>query len=178
MKTFLGIEIPVDISQQIIVQTSQLRKDYPAFDWVPSEHFYISLYYSGDIPESKLDIAVEHIQRSVFDIPPTHLFSFGAGIYIHKSISLYISFQKNNTIKLLHERFVELFEDKKKDFEPIITIANWKIPSKQQYLLLKKKLLNLPIEINFPIKEIHLYESISKEKHSKLHKIHSFKLEE
>lgn len=178
MRTFLGIEIPPHISQQIITQTAQLRKDYPEFNWIPSENFHITLHFIGDIPEDKLNLVAEHIERTIFDIRPTELYAFGAGLFIQKTITAYISFHKNNTLKELNKRFIELFEDKKKEFMPHITIAKWKIPSKQQYFHLKKKLQNLPIEIEFPIKEIHLYESISKPKNPEYRIVKTFKLEE
>ncbi len=177
MKTFLALSIPNNIIQDIIEQTAQLRKDYPEFNWVPSENLHITLHYIGDIPSDKLDLVSEHIERSIFDIKPTYLYSLGAGLFIQKSITLYIEYQKNDTLKLLNERFVELMEDKKKKYIPHTTIARWKIPSKQQYFHLKKKLQNLPIEIEFPVTEIHLYESISKPKNPEYKILKTFKLE-
>lgn len=178
MRTFLAIDIPNNIRQQIIVQTAQLRKDYPAFNWVPAENFHITLHFIGDIPSDKVDLVSEHIERTIFDITPTTVYGLDADLFIHKSITAYIEMQHNKTLTLLNKRFVELFEDKKQEYKPHITIAKWKIPSKQQYFHLKKKLQNLPIEIEFPITEIHLYESISKPKNPEYRIIKSFKLEE
>ena len=178
MNTFLAVNIPNKVIQDIIEQTSQLRKDYPMFNWVPSENLHITLHYIGDIPEDKIDLVSEHIEKTIFDIKPTHIFSLGAGLFIKKTITLYITYRKNSTLKLLNTRFVELFEDKKKAYMPHSTIARWKIPSKQQYLHLKKKLQNLPIEIEFPVTEIHLYESISKPKNPEYKILRTFKLEQ
>lgn len=178
MRTFLAVDVPHNVVQDIIVQTAQLRKDYPEYNWVPSENFHITLHFIGDIPSDKVDLVGEHIEKTIFDIKPTHLYSQGAGLFIHKSITAYIFFQRNQTLKLLNERFVELFEDKKQRYIPHITIAKWKIPSKQQYFHLKKKLQNLPIEIEFPVTEIHLYESISKPKNPEYRIIKTFKLQE
>lgn len=178
MRTFLAINIPNNIRQEIIVQTAQLRKDYANFNWIPSENFHITIHFIGDIPEDKLDLVASHIENTVFDIKPTQIFALGADLFIHKSITAYIDFKNNHTLNVLNKRFVELFEDKKVDYKPHIAIAKWKIPSKQQYFHLKKKLQNTPIEIEFPVTEIHLYESISKPKNPEYRILKSFKLEE
>ncbi|HRN69762.1 MAG TPA: RNA 2',3'-cyclic phosphodiesterase [Candidatus Woesebacteria bacterium] len=178
MRTFLAIDIPNNIRQDIIVQTAQLRKDYPNFNWVPSENFHITVHFIGDIPSDKLDIVSEHIERTIFDIQPTYVYAHQADLFIYKSITAYIGMKQNKTLSMLNKRFVELFEDKKEEYKPHITLAKWKIPSKQQYFHLKKKLQNLPIEIEFPVTEIHLYESISKPKNPEYNIIKSFKLEE
>lgn len=178
MRTFLAVNVPNKVAQDIIIQTAQLRKDYPEYNWIPSENFHITLHFIGDIPPDKIDLVSEHIEKTIFDIKPTVVYSLGAGLFIHKSITAYITFQRNKTLETLNKRFVELFEDKKLEYKPHITLAKWKIPSKQQYFHVKKKLQNLPIEIEFPVTEIHLYESISKPKNPEYKIIKSFKLEE
>ena len=76
------------------------------------------------------------------------------------------------------QHFLELVQLKGNDqrFIPHLTIAKAKTPSKQQYLHLKKKLLKFPIDLNFPAKRIHLFESILKGPRPEYKKIAAFPL--
>ena len=49
-----------------------------------------------------------------------------------------------------------------KEYIPHLTIARYKVPSKQQYLLIKKKLENLNIDLEISVKNISLFETIAK----------------
>jgi 2'-5' RNA ligase len=177
MKTFLAVEVPPQVRTTIQEQIASIQKDYPDFNWVPLENYHITLFYIGEVNPEKIHHIVEHVEKTIFDIEPTHMFSLGSDLYIHKTIIPYISFQRNKTIMDLNKRFVELFEDKKlQKYMPHLTVARAKIPSKQQYFHLKKKLQNLKVEFDFPVKEIHLYESKSMPRNPVYTKLHTFQL--
>lgn len=177
MKTFFAVEIPAAIRKIIQQQISPIQKDYPDFNWVPLENYHITVFYIGEVNSDKIHHIVEHVERTIFDIKPTHMFSLGADLFIHKTIIPYINFQRNKTIEDLHKRFTDLFEDKKtQKYMPHLTVARHKIPSKQQYFHLKKKLQKLELEFDFPVSEIHLYESKSMPHNPVYTKVHTFKL--
>jgi len=160
-------------------QTESLRDDYPEFNWVPPENFHISLYHMDEIKDDKVPLVVEHVQNALYDIEQTHAFSLGADLTIDKTIVLYISFRRNKTLEVIYSRIKELFEDKStKSFLPHMTIARYKIPSKQQYFHLKKKLYEMDVELDFPINQIQLYQSISRPKNPIYNKVKSISLQE
>jgi 2'-5' RNA ligase len=177
MKTFFAVEVPADVRTKIQEQISRLQKDYPDFNWVPMENYHITLFYIGEVGPEKVHYIVDFVEKAIFDIEPTHLFSIGADLFINKIISPYIYYRKNKTLELLHNRLADLFEEKRvKDYMPHTTIARYKIPSKQQYFHLKKKLQNLVIEVDFPITEIHLYSSKTTPRNPIYTKLHTFAL--
>lgn len=177
MKTFFAVEIPHEVQITIQKQIYPIQKDYPDFNWVPLGNYHITLFYIGEVNPDKVHHIVEHVERTIFDIQPTHVFSLGADLFIHKTIIPYIYFQRNKTLEVLNKRLADLFEDKKiQKYMPHLTVARYKIPSKQQYFHLKKKLQNLDLEFDFPVPEIHLYESKSLPGNPVYSKVHSFKL--
>lgn len=165
---------------QILKQTEDLRRDYPSFAWVPPENLHVPLYFIGEVDESEVSDIQKQIEDELYDVPVTHLYSFGAEIYINKSITIFMTFQRAKHLEMISKRIMGLFASdtqiKKFDFEPLVTLAKYKIPSKQQYLLLKKKLNRLRIDVEFPVKEIQLYESITRSKHPLYKKVGSVKL--
>ena len=179
MKLFLGVKLPESVIQQVVIQTEQLRNDYPNFNWVPEDNLHITLYHIGEVADTKVPIVVEYVENALFDIEKTHMFAQGANLFINKQITLYINFLRNKVIEGIHDKMKELFEDSsKKEYLPHLTIARYKIPSKQQYFHLKKKLGNLDVELDFPVTHIHLYQSIDRPRNPLYNNIKSFSLQD
>ncbi|CAN5240788.1 RNA 2',3'-cyclic phosphodiesterase [soil metagenome] len=168
MKLFSAVRIPQRAIDQIRTQTESLFDDYPSYNWVPLHNYHVSLHYIGEVTEAKLPIAVEHIQNKLYDVPVTNMYTYGADLFMDEQITIYIYFQRNKTIEDISRRLYDLFEagslKKRKEYIPHITIARYKIPSKQQYFLLKKKLAKLKVDVEFAVEDIHLYESIETRK--------------
>lgn len=159
MRTFLAIDLPQKIKKSLHSQLGKLYKEYPDIRWVSPENFHVTLHFFGEIGDPKREI--EHIEESIYDVPSFHLYSSEAGLFIRHKITLYVEFQRNKTL----ERLVKAVREKlqlphDKRFVPHLTIGRYRIPSKQQYLLMKKKLKNLQIDIDFEINTIILFESI------------------
>lgn len=174
MKIFTALEIPKPAVEQITKQLEPLIADYPSFNWVPPENYHVSLYYIGDINPQKLPIAEEHIQNALYDVPATRMYTFGVDLFINEQIIIYLSFLRSKIVEDISRRIYDLFEDpekKRKEYIPHITLARYKIPSKQQYFHLKKKLSKMKIDVEFEINEIYIYESIARPKNPEYKKI-------
>lgn len=180
MNLFLGVALPETAVKQILTQTEALRRDYPEYNWVPPQNFHVSLYHIGEVPDLKVPLVVEHVEKSLFDITESEAYGLGADLFITSDqIILYLTFQRNKTLEKLHNTFKDLFEDQtKKEYLPHITIARYKIPSKQQYFLLQKKLSHLDVELDFPIHHIQLFQSISRSKNPLYNKVKTFSLQQ
>lgn len=180
MRLFLGITIPSKIRTKFDLAYSNLKKDYPYFDWVPQENYHVAVAFFGEKDESKLEYISEAIKRSVFDISPFTIFSRETAILVEKNITIYQSYLKSREINKMRERLGDYFEDKemqnKRRYTPHTTIAKSKLPSKQQYFLIKKKVSKIDLDTEFEVKEIHLFESISKTKQTTYKIIETFKL--
>lgn len=179
MKIFTAIEVPEDAIKQIHTQVYPLIREYPGFTWVPARNYHVNLHYIGSIVREKLPIAVEHITNKLYDVPQTQLYTMGLDLFMDEQIIIYLSFYRNKVVEDISNRLFELFEPGKKrkhDFIPHISLAKLKIPSKQQYLLLKKKLANMKVRVEFNVPEIHIFESIEKGKTPSYEKVASIPL--
>ncbi len=159
MRYFLGIDLPVETKKNITRQLKDFRKDYPYFSYVNEDNYHITLHYLGDdFQEDKVKSAVENV---VYDIPAFQLYANTGDIFINYKITMFITFHREKTLDTLVQGIREQLQvtDQKK-FVPHLTFARYKLPSKQQYLLVKKRLEQMEFEFHFDVNRIYLYESI------------------
>lgn len=160
MKVFLAIDIPDTVKQKIEEQITPFKKDYQYITWVPQENYHITLYNFDDIDDTKkIEIIIE---EAVFEIKPFNLFALGMDLFLTNKIVLYINFYREKMLDNLVKSIYQAVNDKeKKEAPPHIILGQYKVPSKQQYLLIRKKIQNLPIDFNFLVPKISFYESIT-----------------
>ncbi|MGB9707233.1 MAG: RNA 2',3'-cyclic phosphodiesterase [Microgenomates group bacterium] len=183
MRLFLAIDIPENLKEKIDKQISNLKKDYPNFTWVPKENFHITLFFFGET--EKIEMINKKISELIYDQESFYLHANRAGLFINKKIVIFLNFSREKKIEALAKKINKVFapifsqhytSKTYKKFIPHLTIARTKIPSKQQYFQLKKKLTSFNINISFPVKEIFLYQSIIGGKKPIYKKIKSFPL--
>ncbi len=159
MKAFLAIDIPTKVKQQIEEQIASFKKDYPQLNWVEPENYSLILYHFEQLEDR--EEVIKRIEDAVFEIRPFTLHILGVDLFLTDKIVVYMHFYKEQMLISLSKRIYEaVYETDKNQFIPQINLAQHKIPSKQQYLLIRKKLENLPIEISIPVTKISLYESV------------------
>lgn len=162
MKVFLAIDPSDQLQKEIYKQISPIVEDYQEFTWIPPEKYHITVQYIGDVDgATTLDQMEKIIGSLTYDIPQFSLYAHMADVLINTRISLYIEFFKDNNLEMLVKRLQQSLEIVPKyRYMPHITVAKYKIPSKQQYQHLKKKLQQLPLQVELPVTKIYLYESI------------------
>lgn len=162
MRLFLAIDLPPKVKEQLDEQLQILKKDYANFNWVAPENFHITLLFFGEIEsEAKVEKLKNKIKEAIWDVSSFMLYSFGADMFLSNKIVLHINFRRERALETLVAKLKNnlQIEDRQK-FVPHLTIARFRIPSKQQYFHLKKKLQKLNIDITFPITKIYLFQSI------------------
>lgn len=183
MRLFLAVAIPEETISELHNMYEELKRDYPEFNWVPEKNYHVTISFLGERSEDKMPYIIEAIERSTFDIQPTRLFALETGMFVHHGIILRLAFSRNKDLEKIRERTVELFSmerenDMKKKYLPHITLARYKLPSKQQYFHLRKKLQKINSTIEFPVHQIHLYKSITKPTNPEYEIVHTFELVE
>jgi RNA 2',3'-cyclic 3'-phosphodiesterase len=160
MRLFLAIEIPEAVKKSINEQLTKIRQEYRQFTWVPEDNYHITLHFFGEIAD--VDGLVEDLDRILFDVDSFRVYSAASSLFIQKKIVLYIELQKEKKMEFLVDSIKTHYtENQRQRYVPHLTIARYKIPSKQQYLLLKKKLSNLSIEFEFDVDTVALFESVA-----------------
>ena len=164
MRLFIGIEVPEKVKKKISKEIEKLKSRYPTFRWVKQDNYHLTLLFLGEVKEEKLAKIKTRLERAVFDFTPFYLFSYSYELFINHKIVLYAAFKREkeieNLAKNIRKEFKEFnFKTNSKRFVPHLTIARARIPSKQQYFVLKKTLLKIPTDFFFKVDKIVLYKS-------------------
>src|SRR3989338_693427 len=161
MRLFLAIDLPKEVKQSIATQLAPLKSEYPDFRWVDESRYHITLHFFGerDDPEK----VIERVSTAVYAIDPFRMYSGQASLFMKNTIILHITFQRNRMIERLASQVQDAFnENKAIRYIPHLTIARYRIPSKQQYLLIKKKVGRLNLDVEFDVTQITLFNSVIK----------------
>ena len=164
MRLFLAIDLPTNVKKQLNEQIKSIKHEYPQFNWAPYKNFHITVYFFGEIEDYKP--IEKRLEEVVFDQKAFYLYSFSLGLFLNHKIVIYLDFRREKTIEIIARRIKEIFNKPHNGlkFIPHLSLARYKIPSKQQYLVLKKRLERLPVDISFKVKKLVLFESILKGK--------------
>lgn len=163
MKLFLAIDLPGSVKKEIDDQLGELKMEYPQLKWVSWETYHMTLHFLGE--QTRLESIEKKIKKAIYDQSSFYLYSLGADLLINDAILIYLIFKREKKLEgLVSALKKELVVGHAKPFFPHITFARYKIPSKQQYFLMKKKVEKLNIHISFPVKKIVLFESVISEK--------------
>lgn len=159
MRLFLALELPQSVRNELELQISSIKKDYASFTWVLPDDYHITLHFFGEV--NNLESVKKKIEEAVYDIESFILYSLYSDLFLKDKILLYVGFRREKILEKLVEKIKNGFHsDESQKFVPHLTIARARTPSKQQYLLLKKKMHRLSIDIFFPVKKIHLFQNI------------------
>ncbi|PIV09172.1 RNA 2',3'-cyclic phosphodiesterase [Candidatus Roizmanbacteria bacterium CG02_land_8_20_14_3_00_36_15] len=169
MRLFLAIDLPKKTKKELEDQLSEIKLEYPQFNWIPKENFHITLHFFGEVIQAEK--LIERLKEQLFDKESFYLYSTNSDLFINAKIIIYLNFRKEK--RLLK---IEKVVGDKKGFIPHLTFARWRIPSKQQYFVLKKKFEKLAIDISFPVKKLVLFQTIPKGKYPLYKKLASFPL--
>jgi 2'-5' RNA ligase len=161
MQLSLAIKIPDVTKKAVLEQLSPLNDEYKVFQWLPSEEYTIELFNFGKVEESKIDPLCEMIERGVFDMPAFTLYSELLHMMMRNNITFYVGFQTSKPMERLVKQLKQSFKiEDNLIFFPHLPVARYKIPSKQQYLLIKKKCASYKMEFEIGITQITLLNSV------------------
>lgn len=180
MRLFLGVDIKDDTKKNIRSSILELKNDYPEFYWIPEINYHITVFFFGERSEDKTQDIIEGIEQILFDVNQSYISIFRLGMFVQKEINIHITFNRNRVLELIHNRIISVIgsqiPQKHNIYIPHITLAKYKLPSKQQYLHLKKKVDLIDINIEFCLDSVHLYQSIIKKPFPEYRIIHTFHL--
>jgi len=175
MRLFLAIDISEKIKKELTEQLSELKKEHKNYVWVEELNYHLTLLFLGEVANTnKLK---EKVKAAVYDKEHFYLYSTNVDLFIHDKITIYLGFRRNKILENIVESIkkeLQIFDDK--IFSPHMTLARCRVPSKQQYFVLKKQLAKQDIQIEFPVKKIFLFQSTLNLNRPVYKKIASFNL--
>jgi len=154
----LKIELSEETKKEIVDQLADFRKLYPQFQWEKTENYNILVHSFGEFSNKKT--AIEKIETALFDKNLFYLYSFEVALTIGNNIVLFMDFRREKEIERISEsikRISSRLESSEK-FVPKLILAKYKIPSKQQYFVIKKRLSNIDVDISFKVNKLSLFE--------------------
>ena len=151
MKTQLMIELSDKTKKQIVDQLADFRKLYPQFQWGRIEDYNILVHSFGEFSDKKSTIKL--LETALYDKNTFYLYSFEVAMTIQNNISIFIDFRREKEIERISESINEV-----EKFVPRLILAKYKIPSKQQYFVIKKRLSNLEVDVSFKVNKLSLFE--------------------
>ncbi|KKQ02089.1 MAG: 2'-5' RNA ligase [Candidatus Roizmanbacteria bacterium GW2011_GWA2_36_23] len=159
MRTFLAIDLPIKTKKEIAGLITDLKKQYPAINWIPEDNYHITIRFYGEIRDYKqLGSSIEH---ALFDQESFYLYSTHLDLFIQNKITIYLAFLREKKLEELDNKL----GNQTMKFIPHLTIARSRIPSKQQYFVLKKRVEKINIDISFKVNEVILFESVLSKHH-------------
>lgn len=176
MRLFLAIELSDKIKKEIDNQLAEIKKAHPQFQWIPNNNYHITVSFFGEVNYQKK--IINKLEEVLYDKESFYFYSTTVDLFIRNKITIYLNFKREKIIERINEdvnKAFQIFENSVK-FVPHLTLARYKIPSKQQYFVIKKRLVNLDIDVSFKINKLSLFESILGGSQSVYKKIHTFKL--
>ncbi len=158
MRLFLAIDIPDKVKHQIHDQLYHIQKEYADFNWVSPENYHITIQFYGETDEEKK--LKKQLEDALYDQESFYLYSTDVDLFMRNRIIIYLNFRREKKIEELFKKLGHLPDNNHHEkFIPHLTLARCRIPSKQQYFVLKKRLSKLEIDASFHVKEIYLFES-------------------
>ncbi len=177
MRLFLAIDPPQDVKFSIEKQIVSLKKEYPQFEWIPIENYHLTLHFFGEVVDSKK--VFSQLEELLFDQESFYLYFLNTGMFLQHRITMYLNFRREKRLEKIVKKVKEKFylpEQRIEKYVPHLTFARYRIPSKQQYFVMKKRLSKLNLDISFAVKKLILFESILGGKNHIYKKIQSIKL--
>ncbi len=158
MKLLLIIELSEQTKKEITGQISGLKNIYPQFQWEPIEKYNILVYSFGEFLDKKSTI--NKLEIALFDKKLFYLYANRVNLTIQNKITLYLDFIREKEIERIDRSIKDEFQITQDlgKYVPRLTLANYKIPSKQQYFVIKKRLANLDIDLSFKVNKLSLFE--------------------
>ena len=175
MRLFLGIDLPEQTKKTLYETLLPLRRKHPNFRWVDPTNYHITLQFFGEVnnPEE----VVKRVKDVLYDSEQFYLSSLHLDTFVNRQIDLYLDFRRQKKL----ERVVELVKadlgvDDKLTLIPHVTLSKSPLSSKQQYFALRNEIDKLPIEIEFNVDTLYMFESIITHKSPIYNKMAEFKL--
>ncbi|MFH1826876.1 MAG: RNA 2',3'-cyclic phosphodiesterase [bacterium] len=160
MRLFLAINLSDKIKEKIDHRLKDIKLEYQDLKWVGKESYHVTVHFFGKVDSA--DKIIPKIEESLFESFSFYMYSFKSVLSIKRNVYAYLTFLRNKELENIALHISKAFQSNQIDkYLPHLTLARYRIPSKQQYLLLKKKFANLDSDISFKVSKLTLFDCVN-----------------
>ncbi|HNQ31761.1 MAG TPA: hypothetical protein PKJ68_04730 [Candidatus Woesebacteria bacterium] len=151
------IDIPQETKLLIEHETSSLFELHPEYVWLEPNHYCIPLYTWQDVSVDLIEKLQQKITDVLFEQSAFTLYGLQYKVKISDHIDIVLEFQTDRHYRTLAQAISEFFgEQKTSNAPPMLLLARYKVPSKQQYTHLKNKLSKLVTNTEIAVHHVSL----------------------
>jgi 2'-5' RNA ligase len=151
------IDIPEGVKKQIEKETSVVFDAHPEYLWYEVAEYRIPLYQWASVEPDLVEKLSEKVSALLFEQKPLVLYSLKYAVKISSHIDVVLLFQEDRRYRSIVESIVGFFSPEVKPvFVPMLPLARYKIPAKQQYTHLKNTLSKMETKIEVPVDTLSL----------------------
>jgi len=134
IRTFVAVEIPHEIQQNIQKGTANLRREIDGLmRWVPAENMHLTLKFLGDVSPSNMEFLIQMLRNEADNVNgfTMHLAGLGSFPSLKRPRVLYIGMQAPAGLEAL-QRGIESasrrlgYESEERPFSPHLTLGRVK----------------------------------------------------
>jgi len=173
MALIVSIDISEEVRNTIQQQIDPIKKKHPEYNWIDSAGYFIPIYYLPH--EIKEDVAIQKIEKVLFDIPTFRLFALDFHVHIDHIIRILVRFHTQHTLEQIAKDIRTEFGSTQL-YEPTVEIAKYRIPSRQQYKHLQTQLTQVDCDVEIPVDAIHIFSTKQRGDAEIAEIVHSFPL--
>ncbi|MCK5077219.1 MAG: RNA 2',3'-cyclic phosphodiesterase [Calditrichia bacterium] len=134
IRTFIAIEIPENIKENILQVIEQVKSSYPKIAWTKTTAYHLTLKFLGEVEENMIDPISEKIEGIAGNFTPFKIDVEGVGVFPNKRApkilwaGLYMP--DDSLLELqakIEDSLYDLnFEKEKRKFKPHLTLGRVK----------------------------------------------------
>ena len=131
LRSFIAIEIPLEIQQNIYEETSNIRKEIDGLlRWVPVENMHLTLKFLGDVSPSNVEFLMQMLRNEADHVSgfTLHLAGLGSFPSLKRPRVIYIGIQAPAALDALHRGIESAsrrlgYEPEERSFSPHLTLG-------------------------------------------------------
>lgn len=134
LRSFIAVEIPLEIQQNIYKATSNLRKEIDTLvRWVPPENMHLSLKFLGDVSPSNVEFLMQMLRNEAENVNcfTIHVTGLGSFPNLKRPRVIYIGIHAPAGLEALHRGIESAsrrlgYESEERPFSPHLTMGRVK----------------------------------------------------
>ncbi len=151
------IDIGAEARTRIEEETRDLYRTHREYLWYDPAHFAVTLYSWPQVEPDLRESLTDKVRELVFDARPFTLYAFEYVVRISHLIKINLDFQQDRGYRALVTSLDDFFGASGKPYpSPLIPLARYKVPAKQQYSHLKNTLSKIKTSVEVPVSSLRM----------------------